>query len=102
MSPQVCSTPADSLVPEVLDLQLIAQTQAYLRCRERHETPSVAESQGWDRFYNTYDPLLRRFVAACGAVGPDAEDCRQEAWMEIVRQLAAFHSDGTQRGLCSW
>src|SRR5262249_59833106 len=49
-----------------------------------------------------YSALVQCFVAASGVKGPDADDCRQEAWVRILDRLPEFISDGTQAGLCSW
>jgi RNA polymerase sigma factor (sigma-70 family) len=100
MSPE--SSPGNLSVPEILDRQLLEEVQACLRCRKRGEIPSDTQKQALDRFCAVYTPLLRCFAAACGVAKADLDDCCQDAWLEALRQLPAFHSDGTQRGLCSW
>lgn len=102
MLPRFPSTSASCPLPNDLDNQFLAQAQGFLRRRERHEVPSEAEIQAWNRFYSEYDSHVRHFALACGLHGVDAEDCSQDAWIEVIRQLPAFHSDGTQGGLCCW
>jgi RNA polymerase sigma-70 factor (ECF subfamily) len=89
-------------LPDNLDLQMLRTAQAYLQCRDRHQIPSAADGQAWNWFYQTYDPLLRRWVMGCHIALDNVEDCLQEVWIEVMRKLPAFVSDGTQRGLCSW
>src|SRR5260370_23815685 len=102
MSRHHSSESGDSFVPKDLDLQLLDGAQAFLRCLQGDHAPSDGEKQAWKRFYDGYNPLLESFVGACGLTGMDAEDCTQDAWLEIMKTLPGFVSDGTQRGICCW
>jgi RNA polymerase sigma factor (sigma-70 family) len=89
-------------LPENLDLQLLQEAQTCLQCLHRHERPSEAEEQAWKWFYETYDPLLRRWVLGCHVPREDVQDCLQDIWTEVQSNLPAFASDGSQGRLCSW
>jgi RNA polymerase sigma factor (sigma-70 family) len=89
-------------LPDNLDLQLLHDAQACLGCRERRQVPSEAEEQAWKWFHRTYDPLLRGWVLGCHVPREDAKDCLQEVWTEVLSNLPAFASDGSQGRLCSW
>jgi RNA polymerase sigma factor (sigma-70 family) len=102
MSPHLSTHSATESLPDKLDLQMLHGAQTYLRCLQGHQNLTLYESNAWRWFYETYDPLVRRFVRANGLDQPEAEDCIQEAWKEVVRTLGAFDSEGTQGRLCSW
>ncbi len=101
MSPPFSSEFPTSLLPDNLDLEMLRNAQACLQCRHLHQVPSEAEEQAWKWFYQTYSRLLRRWVMDCLELD-NVEDCLQGVWIEVMRKLPAFVSDGTQRGLCSW
>jgi hypothetical protein len=64
--------------------RLLQDTQGYLLSR----TNRAAENsfpQAWDRFYATYNPLVRRVAQSCRVRGADLDDCAQEIWLEIIR-----------------
>jgi RNA polymerase sigma factor (sigma-70 family) len=89
-------------LPQNVDLQILEETQAYLRGRYRHQTPRPGEEEAWGRFYATYAPLLSHWLLHYHLSYHDLSDCLQDALAEVVRKLPSFVSDGTQRGLCSW
>src|SRR6266851_1004172 len=102
MSHRLSTHSATESLPDKLDLQMLHGAQEHLRCLRGHQPSSTRESEAWQRFYETYDPLVRRYVLVYGLRESDAEDCLQEVWNEVVRTLAAFESDGTRGRLCSW
>ncbi len=60
-------------------------------------TAVVVRAQGGDEdafrtLYRTVQPGLLRYLTAL--VGGDAEDVASEAWLQIARDLGAFHGDG--------
>src|SRR5262249_31715257 len=87
--------------PDKLDLHMLHEAQMYLTCRGRRHVFCATQSHAWGQFYDIYDRCVRLFIKAYG-LRLEAEDCRQDAWLEIVNRLPSFQSDGTQRGLCSW
>src|SRR6266852_3470778 len=94
-------TPAWSL-PDNLDLQLLRDAQADLQCRDRRQAPSEVQERAWEWFHQSYEPLLQHWLMGCHIAADDVKDCLQEVWMEVMKKLPAFDSDGTQRGFCSW
>ncbi len=87
---------------KAFDVELLHETQSYLQKRKAHESPSLAEIQAWDHFHKTYDPLLRRFLFACGVPRAELADCLQDVWTELVRRLPSFNSDGEEGRFFSW
>jgi RNA polymerase sigma factor (sigma-70 family) len=102
MSRHFSSESPTFLLPDNLDMQRLHDAQECLRCRERHQIPSSAETQAWEWFHPTYDQLLRHWAPGCHINPDDVNDCLQEVWIEVMNKLPAFDSDGTQAGLCSW
>ena len=83
------------------DPQLLFCTQAYLKARADNCEPGSVQRAAWDRFFNIYDPFVRRSVAAWHLQPGDAEECVQMTWVEIVRKLPDLKFDprlGTFRG----
>jgi DNA-directed RNA polymerase specialized sigma24 family protein len=102
MSPHFSPDVLTRFPPDNLDSQVLSEAQDCLRSREKHQMPSEGESHAWEWFYHTYDPMLRVYVMSCHLSREEATDCLQEIWKEVVKKLAAFHSDGSQCRLCSW
>jgi RNA polymerase sigma-70 factor (ECF subfamily) len=64
---------------------------------------AIAAAQGGDEYafrvlYRAVQPGLLRYLHAL--VGADAEDVAAESWLQIVRDLAAFHGD--EGGFRAW
>ena len=78
MSDRISSGCAPPSLPENLDLQMLHDAQACLRCPDGHHMPSKSERGPLDRLYGVYDPLVWHFVGAYDLREADAEDCRQE------------------------
>ncbi len=89
-------------LPDHLDLQRFRDAQSHLQRRDCHDIPSEAEEQAWNWFHRTYDPLLRRWVLGWHMPREDVKDCLQDIWTEVLSNLPAFTSDGSQGRLCSW
>jgi RNA polymerase sigma factor (sigma-70 family) len=53
-------------------------------------------------FYREYDPYIRRVVRSWNMPPADAEDCVQEAWLEIVLKLASLKYDPERGRLRNW
>jgi RNA polymerase sigma factor (sigma-70 family) len=85
-----------------LDLQLLHDAQVYVRCLRAHQIPSAGQLQAFHSLYETYGPVIRRCIRACGVPAIQRDDCCQEVWKDIFIKLPSFHSDGRQRGLCAW
>jgi RNA polymerase sigma factor (sigma-70 family) len=97
------SKSGDPLVAQELILQLIHGVQACVRCRMSKLAASKDEERAFQQFYDLYNPLLKRFAAACGMKGEEAKDCLQDTWTRIIKGLHQFHDeDATHGRLCSW
>lgn len=87
------------------DLEQLRGVQAHLRRLSRRLEPDDAERGCWQRFYERYDPLIRRVVRSSLRRGPsdaDAEDCIQEVWAELITKLAELDYDPRRGQLSSW
>jgi RNA polymerase sigma factor (sigma-70 family) len=102
MSARLLSESANRSLPDNLDLQMLQDAQACLRCLRAHQTPSDVEIQAFRCLHATYDPVIRRFVIRCGVPADDADDCCQEVWKDLYIKLTSFNSDGSQARFCSW
>ncbi len=98
-TPPRCA-PTDSV--QDIDLELIQQTQAYLECLSRQQQPDLNLRLAWERFYDLYHPLLRRFALASHLARADVHDCVQDVWKEIVRSLPTFAYDPRRGRFRTW
>ncbi len=83
-----------------IDLELLQNTQAYLECRSQRRTPDCHLVEAWDQFYDTCDPLIRRFAGAWRVPEADLNDCVQQVWVELVGKLR--HYDPRRGRFRSW
>ena len=102
MAAPLSSNSATRWLPPELDMQMLCDAQAYLRCLHAHETPSAAQIQAFHCFYATYDPILRKFMRPLGLPVDDVDDACQEVWQDLHLKLPSFQSDGAQVRLCAW
>jgi RNA polymerase sigma-70 factor (ECF subfamily) len=84
------------------DAILLQQTQAYLECCSLRLKPNSKLLAAWERFYQIYDPLIRRFVAAFRVLEDSRDDCVQQVWTELVRKLRGFRYDARRGLFRSW
>jgi len=84
------------------ELSLLEKAQAFLRClRERRPAPSTL-IDAWERFYERYSGVIRRFVERRGVFGVDADDCVQDVWIYVVRKLKDFQPPRNRLGIHAW
>jgi RNA polymerase sigma factor (sigma-70 family) len=96
---QDCALPSRT---QDIDPQLLLDTQAYLQDRLLGRTPRGPWIEAWERFYQTYTPLIRRFTLACRVPAADLNDCVQEVWAALVRILPDFDYHQQRGQFRSW
>ena len=84
------------------DRQLIRMTEEYLQERLRRVAPDSLLVLAWEKFFHVYDQIIRRFVGACGAGGGDLEDCVQDVWTAVVRELQHARWNPDRSGFRTW
>jgi RNA polymerase sigma-70 factor (ECF subfamily) len=87
---------------EDVDLQLLHDTQTYLRCRFQRQAHARVYVESWERFYRICDPLLRRYARAVHVPRADLTDFIQEIWTELVKTLRDFPYDRQRGRFSSW
>ena len=85
-----------------IDPRLLQSTQAYLACLMGNRTPALQLTEAWQQFYQTYDPVIRRFAVASGAPLEDLSDCMQEIWATVILKLGGFRCDPPRARFVSW
>jgi RNA polymerase sigma factor (sigma-70 family) len=88
--------------PNDIDSGLLHLTQNCLACLLADQPPSASMRDAWDRFYRTYDPVIRSFAASCGASGVELDDCIQEVWTTLVIHLRDFQHDPQSGRFSTW
>lgn len=102
MSPQASQVPRGASAGIATDLDLLKNTQAYLRARQQNRPPNPQWLRCWERFYETYDPLLWRFAFSCHVARSDLNDCVQDSWAAIAARLPDLNYDPVRAPLHSW
>jgi RNA polymerase sigma factor (sigma-70 family) len=96
---QPCARPSGT---QDIDLQLLLDARAYLQDRLARRTPRRPWLEAWERFYQTFTPLISRFALACRVPAVDLNDCVQEVWAALVRILPDFDYDRGRGQFRSW
>ena len=102
MSPQTSKVPRGAQAGNTTDLDLLKNTQAYLRALQQQHPPDIEWLRCWERFYEIYDPLLRSFAVSCDVAQSDLNDCVQDAWAAISARLPDLNYDPARAPLHSW
>lgn len=84
------------------ELALLEKAQAFLRCLSKGRPASPALIAAWDRFYERYRRVIRRFVERRGVYGVDADDCVQDVWFYVVRKLKDYRPPRNRLGIHAW
>jgi RNA polymerase sigma factor (sigma-70 family) len=61
-----------------------------------------ADSESWNRLFELYSPLLRRWLARYQVQDSDAEDLVQDVLSVVVRELPAFQHNRQAGAFRSW
>ncbi|MCA9188172.1 MAG: sigma-70 family RNA polymerase sigma factor [Pirellulaceae bacterium] len=83
-------------------LELLQQTQSYLKQRLANKAPDAVLTNAWETFYEVYSGVVRRFAVAQGLRGSDVDDCLQEVWVEVAERLVDFEYCDARPGLRAW
>ena len=84
------------------DLELVEQAQSYLRSKANGELIDRRYEVAWNRFYEKYDPMVRRYVGTIAGEQLTADDCVQEVWVELIEQLYRFRYDPSRGRFSTW
>lgn len=93
---------AEDCPADDVDLMLLKSVQAYLSHISQHPVPEVAQRGCWERFYQRYDPFIRRVVRSWHLPDADTDDCIQEVWAELITKLAGVDYDPRRGPFRSW
>ncbi len=83
-------------------LTLLDQTQAYLESLLRAQAPNTVLVDAWIEFYRLYNRLIRRYVMHLRVPSEEVDDCIQEVWMAIAKNLTNFEHPRDRPGLRAW
>lgn len=81
---------------------LVNAAGAYLRATAAGADPGPVLRDDWDRFYPACDGTIRNFSTRFFRRPCDIDDCAQEVWIDLVKNLPAFTLDDTRGRFTSW
>lgn len=84
------------------DFVLIHTTRDFFRESLKGKVDDPQLLAAWHRFYEWYDPLIRRFALSCGARREALEDFTQAAWTVVIRELRDFDCDPSKGSFRAW
>lgn len=84
------------------ELQLLRDTQAYLRARAARGTPTTLCCAAFGQFYQQHAPFIRRMCQAHRVPEHAIDDCVQEVWLAIICTLDSFDPDVRRGTFRSW
>lgn len=87
---------------EATRLSLLERTEAYLQALLEDRAPDSVLNQAWHEFYRIYSNVIKSYVVSHGIRGTDVDDCVQEVWLAVARNLAEFEHPRDKPGLRSW
>ena len=90
------------VVPADICPRLLRDVQAYLTLAPGQEVPIADLRESWRSFYETYDPIIRRFAVRCKVPRIDLEECTQEVWFKLLKNLPHFHHDTAASQFRTW
>jgi RNA polymerase sigma factor (sigma-70 family) len=85
-----------------IDPDLLGLTQSYLESRALGTGPSSNSAKAWEEFYRVYDRLIRSFALRRGVLRNDLDDCVQEVWGTLLRNLHRFRSEPKRCRFTTW
>ena len=92
-------TPAADVSRDALSPGNVALAGDYLR---GPESASVEAKAAWMDFHAAVDPTIRAFGARFFKSATDIDDCTQEVWVDLIRNLPEFDFDQTRGRFTSW
>lgn len=102
LTPPGCRPSFDGDAPET-DADLVCVVQAILRsglaAPGRHDGAAVA---AWERFYRTYDPLIRAMVRARPGLRGAVPDAAQEVWCSLIVRLPGLRFNPRRGRFEAW
>lgn len=85
-----------------IPLVLLGLTQDYLECQQSRRLPSSASVGAWESFYRQYLPMTRDWVRQLGVKEPEASDCVQEVWKDLILRLRSFQHNPGRCSFRTW
>src|SRR5438105_3591129 len=81
---------------------LLARTQVYLEAKRSGHVVNRDCVSAWNDFYLRYLPTIRDQVRRLGVREPEASDCVQEVWKDLIVRLPSFRPDPGRCSFRTW
>jgi RNA polymerase sigma factor (sigma-70 family) len=88
--------------PDAMSAQSVALAGEYLRQSVGKQKASIEAREAWDQFYPACDATIRAFAARFFKTPTDIDDCTQEVWIDLIRNLPDFNLDQNRGRFTSW
>ena len=87
---------------DALSAQGVALAGEYLRQSAAKQEISFEAQEAWSRFYPVCDGTIRAFAARFFKSANEVDDCAQEVWTDVIRNLPDFSLDQDRGRFSSW
>ena len=87
---------------EITDPLLLESTQQYLEAKLSGLATTPLSEQAWQKFYEVYGPLVRRFAVSCRVGAGEIDDCVQEVLSSVIKSLSKFDYEPGRGRFRAW
>lgn len=88
--------------PTDIDARLLHDVQEYLKFSACTVGISEQLERSWQRFYEAYDPAIRRSISRYKLSRMDLDECTQEVWIKLIKTLRNFEYQPSRCKFDSW
>jgi dTDP-glucose 4,6-dehydratase len=94
--------PVDPPGPDPDAKELIRHIQAHLEELRQHGQADPSNSEEWDRFYRSHEPVLLRLVQGHHWSQDECDDSLQDLWLMLISRLPDLRYDPGRGDLRDW
>jgi RNA polymerase sigma-70 factor (ECF subfamily) len=82
---------------------LIADVRAFLtKAVQQHGKAAAEDLAVWDKFFDVYNEILKRFAARLRFRSQEQEDLTQDVWCRVIQDLPKYEYDPARGGFRRW
>lgn len=82
---------------------LIADVRDYLKkAAVKHGNAAAEDLAAWERFFDVYNEILKRFAARLKFRSQEQDDLTQDVWCRVIQDLPKYEYDAARGGFRRW
>lgn len=84
------------------DYEIVSLAQQYLASLQSGSDIDLSLVAAWGDFFDTLDPMVKKYALCCGTPRVHLDECVQEVWVCVMEDLPHFDCDPRTGLLQSW